>query len=320
MKAAAKEGTLNVAWGNIYGGGDGVKAIQDAIDKKYHIQLQIVYSNVANGAAFQNQVAQEVRVGQPASSDILFNIRDADLARWAMPVDYRKYVPALPDDVMYFEHRSVTLVSVLNAFEYDTRAIPKDRVPQSLADLLKPEWKGKLASSPYQGEFGAYLGLPEFLGHDAMIKFYTAFSAQLAGLITCGESDRVIGGEFQIFGLDCGDYEVRLKQRKNVPMGAIYPKEGTNLSTFSPGIPLTSQHPNAARLFIAYLLTRQGQDLLWQLMGCDNYKLAGSHVGQLVADLRRRGVKLIETYGMDVQHPELRDYAREINKIINQSH
>ena len=40
VQAAAKEGTLDVAWGDIYGGAEGVKFAQDAINKKYHLNLQ----------------------------------------------------------------------------------------------------------------------------------------------------------------------------------------------------------------------------------------------------------------------------------------
>ena len=37
VQAAAKEGTLEVAWGDIYGGADGVRRAQDEINKKYQL-------------------------------------------------------------------------------------------------------------------------------------------------------------------------------------------------------------------------------------------------------------------------------------------
>ena len=70
VQAAAKEGTLEVAWGDVYGGAPAIKRAQDEINKKYHLNLQFKYSPVPNGAAFQNQMVQEVRAGQTASSDI----------------------------------------------------------------------------------------------------------------------------------------------------------------------------------------------------------------------------------------------------------
>jgi len=292
---------------------------QDEINKKYHINLQIKYSPVAVGAAFQNQVVQEIRAGQTASTDILFHIRDQNLAKVVMPVDYHKYIPGLPDDIMFYDKRAVIAVSTILAEEYSTKDVPPNKVPNSLAGLLAPEWKGKIATMSYQGVIGWYLGLPEALGKDGMVKFYTALEPSIGGLMTCGDSDRVVSGEFAFFGLDCGDQEVRLRQRKGEPIAAFYPKEGTAIYAFSPGIPLTAAHPNAARLFIVYLLSPEGQKMLWDEMGCDNYKLPGSHMGPIIAAAKKKGVRFIDIYGLDVTHPELDDYERTINTIVNQS-
>jgi len=320
VQAAAKEGVLDVTWGDIFGGAEGAHRAQDEINNRYHINLQITVRPVANGAAFQNQVVQEVRAGQPASTDILFHVRDQNVAKSVIPVDYRKYVPGLPADVMFYDRRSVIVVSTILAVEYNTKSIPPNKVPTSLAQLTLPEWKGKIATTPYQGSFGYYLGLPEVLGKDGMIKFYTALSANIGGLMTCGSAaDRVASGEFALFGLDCGEQVIRMRQRKGEPIGLIYPKEGTAIYALAPGIPLTAAHPNAARLFIAYLLTRDGQKLLWDEFASDNYKLPGSHMATIIAAARKKGVRFVDIYGIDVQHPELDDFQRTINTIVNQS-
>jgi len=318
-KAAAKEGQLDISWGNIYGGAEGARRVQEGIARKYGVTLHVNYNVVAVGAVFQNQVIEEVRAGQRASTDILFHIRDAQLAKYTQAADFRKYVPGLPDGVMYYDKHSVVLVTTILAEEYNSKLIPKDKVPTSLADLLQPQWKGKIATPPYEGVLAWYLGLPEALGKDGMIKYFTALSGQLGGLITCGASDRVINGEFLIFGLDCGDYEVRLRQRLGQPIAAFYPKEGTSLYTFAPGIPQTAAHPAAARLFISYLLTREGQNLLWDVMASDDARIPGSHMAALIAEQRKHGVKFIDTYGADLKHPELIEYQGQINKLVNQA-
>ena len=319
VKLAAQDGTLNVAWGNIYGGGDGIRRIGEGIAKKYGVKLNISYSPVANGAAYLTQITQEVRAGQTASSDVMFTLVDSTQAKYAQPVDYRRYIPGLPEDVMFYDRRSVVAVNVILAEEYNTNLVPRNKVPTRLRDLLNPEWKGKIATSPYQGIQGSYLGLPEVLGHAGMIAYYQALSGQLGGLTTCGETDRLLSGEFWFFGVDCGDYGVRLLQRQGRPIGLIYPKEGTAIRAFAPAIPITAAHPYAARLFITYLLTHEGQDILWDVMGADNYRLPGSHMAKIIADQRRRGVKFINDYGVDVAHPELDVYQNEINKIVNAS-
>ena len=39
----------------------------------------------------------------------------------------------------------------------------------------------------------------------------------------------------------------------------------------------------------------------------------------LIAAAKKKGVKFIDIYGLDVQHPELDDYQKIINTIVNQS-
>ena len=60
---------------------------------------------------------------------------------------------------MFYGNRSVILVSTILAEEYSTKDVPANKVPNSLAGLLAPEWKGKIATMPYQGVIGWYLGL-----------------------------------------------------------------------------------------------------------------------------------------------------------------
>jgi ABC-type Fe3+ transport system substrate-binding protein len=317
VAAAAKEGTLNVAWGAVFGGADGARVIQDHINKQYHINLQIHYSPISGGVQFVQQLIQEVKAGQPASSDIVFSVYANTVVPYVQRVDYRKYLPGLPENVMVYDMHAVAASTALGAFDYNTKLIPPNEVPKSFADLLKPQFKGRLASSPYQGSFLNYIGLPEVFGHQGMLDYTNKFASQIGGLMVCGEIDRVVSGEFLIFGVDCGDYEVRKRQRKHEPIAAMYPREGTNVTYVAPGIPLTSAHPNAARLFIAYLLTPDGQNVLWDVAAADSDRIPGSHMTKVVGDLKHQGVKFVDGMARDLTHPELDGYEKEISKIIN---
>jgi hypothetical protein len=42
-------------------------------------------------------------------------------------------------------------------------------------------------------------------------------------------------------------------------------------------------------------------------------------MGHILTSLRKEGVKIIDVFGLDVTHPELRAYAKEINQIVNQA-
>jgi ABC-type Fe3+ transport system substrate-binding protein len=322
VAAAAKEGTLDLAVGNTYGGADGAQIMQDHINKRYHINLSIHYAAISAGVPFVAQLAQEVRAGQAASSDVMFTADNSGVIPYIQQIDWRKFVPGLPESAMIYNKHAVKVLTTLNAFDYNTKLVPADQVPKSFADLLKPRWKGEIATSPYQGSFLDYTGLPTVFGHQGMVDYVKKFAQQVSGIMTCGGTDRVVSGEFAIYGLDCGDHEARLRQRKGQPVGLIYPKEGTALGYVAPAIPNTAAHPNAARLFIAFMLTREGQDILWNQVGEDSDLLPGSHMGPILAGLRRTGVKIVTSSqgtGLDIQHPELAGYVKEINDIINQA-
>jgi ABC-type Fe3+ transport system substrate-binding protein len=312
-------GDLNVSWSQaVYGGADGAQRFQDAINQKHNAGLKINYTPLAMpGIPYEYQVVQEVKAGQRSSSDLLFAVNAAQLAEGMRSADYRPFVPDVPASALYYDNRAVATVSIVSGFIYNTKLIPAEKVPTSLADLLKPEWKGKIATPPYEGGNGAFLGLPEALGHERMTQFYTAFVKQLGGVTACGQSQRVASSEFLVFGIDCGDTESRLFARRGLPLGEIYPKEAVGLSYYAVGIPKTAAHPYAALLLASYMVTREGQALLWDVMAADNWKLPGSQLAPIVSALRDKGAKLIEFFALDQQHPELTDYAREINTLVN---
>jgi hypothetical protein len=323
VTAAAKEGVLTLSASETFGGLAGAQLIQQHIEQKYHIKYDIHYAPVGGGGAFLRQLAQEVRAGQTASSDILFTANDRSLPPVMQRVDWHKYVTGLPETAVVYDRRAVKVMTELVGFSYNTKLIAPSDVPRSYADLLKPQWKGKIATSPYQGTFMTFLGLPNAFGPQRMLDFVKRFNGQVDGIMTCGDIDRVVSGEFLIFGLDCGDHEVRMRQRKGEPIASIYPREATEVNYISPGIPLTAAHPAAARLFLTYLLTREGQDDLWALTGQDSDLMPGSHMAKVIDALRRAHVNVMEGpqgTGLDERYPQFAEFEREITAIIMQGH
>ena len=319
VQAAAKEGTLTLTASDTFGRTAGAQLIQQHIEQKYHIKFDIHYTPGGSGGRLLQQLAQEVQAGQTASSDVLFTANDKSLAPYLQRVGWKKYVPNLPDGETIYDGRAVKLMTELVGFSYNTKLIPASQVPHSFADMLKPQWKGKIATSPYQGTFMSYLAFTPAFGPQGLMTYVKAFNGQVGGVLNCGDVDRIVAGEFQIFGLDCGDHEVRLRQRKGESIASIYPREATERNYISPGIPLTAAHPAAARLFITYLLSREGQDDLWELTGQDSDLLAGSHMAEIIAPLRKARVNIVDGpqgTGLDEKYPQYADYNRQITAVI----
>lgn len=61
---------------------------------------------------------------------------------------------------------------------------------------------------------------------------------------------------------DGNEYNALIVKAQGAPVAIVYPAEGTPLVGGSAGIMKEAPHPNAARLFLSYLFSREGQQLL----------------------------------------------------------
>jgi iron(III) transport system substrate-binding protein len=145
------------------------------------------------------------------------------------------------------------------AFGYNTRAVTKASVPKSFNDLLKPEWKGQIAmeSRPYEW-FGTMI---KAMGDEKGLAYMRELAKQtelrtgrnlLAQLVAAGEFKGALTGYSQTFEV--------LK-----PAGA--PVDWTYLNPVfanihPTGIAAKAPHPNAAHLFIDFVLSKRGQEVI----------------------------------------------------------
>jgi iron(III) transport system substrate-binding protein len=176
---------------------------------------------------------------------------------------------------------------------YNTTRVSNDLVPTTMQDLLKPQYRGLLASTPYGAGFSV-LGSPEIWGEARTIEYVTKLADQTGGLIRCNEMDRLLNGEFDLLALDCGA-EFRASPGKEALIGHVIPSDAAVLSYWYTAVPSHAAHPNAAKLWINYVMGREGQDVLYQSAHADHHLVPGSHVAPDIEALQARGVKFTET-------------------------
>ncbi len=319
IDGARQEGHLDLVWSQAtLGGSAGARKLQDAINQRYGLNLVFNFTPGPAGPAIGARVVQEVAAGQPSHTDIQAVSVYPDIYQAFTPVDWRQYVPELPAEDIFYEGRGVAWGTLVPGITYNTQLVPPERVPQSFADLLKPEWKGKVAAPPYVVGRAVY-ATPDYMGHDWWFEFWRQYTRQVGGLMRCGEDDRVLSGEFLAFAIDCGDYDARGAQRDGKPLGHVIPAEGAPLRYWIMGVPLTAPHPNAAKLFVAYLLTREGQDFVWQTDATDAYPIPGSKIAAVVKDYQDRGVTFQAEDALLQKYPQIQDYEKEMLDILQQA-
>jgi iron(III) transport system substrate-binding protein len=78
-------------------------------------------------------------------------------------------------------------------------------------------------------------------------------------------SDALVRGEVSIAPLLYN--AVLPKQRDGAPLGIFFGPEGAPATPFATGIPKTAAHPNAARLFLNWCLSEEGQTFMIKELG-----------------------------------------------------
>ncbi len=175
-----------------------------------------------------------------------------------VPVDVTQW-PATqrdPDGCFAAERVMLTIVA------YNTNLVAPADAPKSFADLLDPKWKGKMVKSHpgYSGntmtatyELSRALGWPYFakLGQQQVLQVQS--STEPPKKLALGERAVMVDGN---------EYNVLIDQQQGAPLAIVYPTEGTPLVAGMAGLLKAAPHPNAARLFVDYLFSREGQQFL----------------------------------------------------------
>jgi iron(III) transport system substrate-binding protein len=172
-----------------------------------------------------------------------------DVARW----------PASARDADGFYAAPRATFSVIG---YNTEQLTPENAPTSYADLLDAKWKGKIvkAHPAYSGNcLTATFVLSRLLGWE----YFERLSGQRVMQVQSANDPpkKLALGERPVM-LDGTEYVTLLAKAKGAPVAIVYPREGSPLVAGGSGIMKDAPHPNAARLFISFLFSREGQQLL----------------------------------------------------------
>jgi len=169
--------------------------------------------------------------------------------------DISAYDPAIMDaDKFYFSTKLITTGIV-----YNTNASFK---PDSYLDLLKPEAKGKIAMPSPLTSGAATIHMAALTANpDLGWKLYEGLADQGANPKggNGGTYKAVAGGE-KLFGFVVDFLPIRNKL-EGAPVEFVFPKEGVSAVTEPVAILSTAQNPDAAKAFVDFLLSPEGQQL-----------------------------------------------------------
>jgi iron(III) transport system substrate-binding protein len=326
LLAAARdngEPELNLFWSETsFGGTEGARQMGALFNRLYGTDVKVNFTPGPPMPDVAARISQELAAGHRAASDILLGTEThfgAMLARDVLEeYDYTRLSPRIPPEVVSARNIGVEIATFISGVTYNSDLVRQSEAPRKLEDVLNPQWKGKIASTPYAAQFDRIAALPGW-GPDRMKAFLTEFTRSLGGVMRCGENTRLISGEFIMFAMDCGDYYARRDKQRGAPLEQSVLEDGATTSFFYWGIPRNAAHPNLAKLWINTAMSEEGQRLIYSLWATDHRLLPGSQTAAPINALKARGVEILDIDAEYVlAHPELTQLNLELQKIIQQ--
>jgi iron(III) transport system substrate-binding protein len=296
VDGARKEGELTLLWSGV-DQPEEIRRLAEGFNRTYGLDVRVQFTPGPSMPAVGAKIAQEYQAGRPAASDVFIGseshlisllevdaLEAVDWADWSLNVrDPRLLAP---------NGTAVKLASRAPGITYNINLVAGDAVPRTMQDLLKPQYKGRIASTPYAATFNR-LASPEVWGEERTLEYTRRLADNVAGLIRCSELERLANGEFDLFALDCGA-EWRKFKRDGAPIGHVIPADAAVLVYWHVAVPRNAVHPNAAKLWIDYLLGREGQDIMFQYEQADNHLVPGSHLAPEIEAMQAQGVQFTD--------------------------
>lgn len=217
----------------------------------------------AGGNKLYSKLLTEIEAGQN-KADIFASANTSDLVDFkkrGLLLEYKSpegdaIFPDLKDDGYWYGYRISTI-----PFAYNPNILPDDQAPKSWQDLLDPKYKGKIAfeDSTSGSQFTQWYALKDILGAEYFEKLakqepklYNSSGLIIQGLLT---GEILVAGQTESW---------RLYQEgsiKGSPISGIFPPEGVAGMVATIGILKDAKHPAAAKLFLNWSLSEEGQRL-----------------------------------------------------------
>jgi ABC-type Fe3+ transport system substrate-binding protein len=320
IDAARQEGELELVWAESQSGGrEAANRWTQGFNNYYGLNLPIRYTQGPSVQELAVRIVQEYQSNRPAVSDVMINTEvtalDMAQANALESVDWLSWAPNIRNAKLLAPGGvAVEFTTQTPGMTYATARLSGDAVPRTLQDLLKPEYKGRLASTPYAAYFDS-LASRELWGEQRVIEYTTRLAEQITGLVRCGETERLQSGEFDILAVDCGNSNASRAQAAGAPIGQVIASDAPLIAIRYMSIPRNARHPNAAKLWVNYILSREGQDILYQTDFVDHYLVDGSKSASRMAELRATGVTFT-TIDVDfVQRNDMQSLARTLSDV-----
>lgn len=320
--AARKEGKLVIYVGAGYTTRDAEREISRIFQQRYGIDIE--WTNMS-AQEIPVRVAAEQRTNQNVADLVMIGFSGnytalkprGLIAPILAPSTLQKGVWRLEPSLYTPQDRDWlhTKLAVSPTLLINTKLIPRGEEPGSYQDLLNPKWRGKIVlESPGHGGSGSgwFTATYRTLGLDYM----RALANQVVLVPKPPDPPDAVGrGQYPIAIAAIIQRALPLRN-EGAPLKFVHPKEGDYLTQAGISFVRSAPHPNAAKLFLNWFYTQEGQTVFGKTAGVISLR---KDVAQdyLPEDLRYvEGAPVMEIDLQDLLDTEKNQRVRRLAKEI----
>jgi iron(III) transport system substrate-binding protein len=312
IAAAKKEGVVAIASGGAPS--RQYRPVIDAFQKKFGVTVQLSTGNATDTV---NRVLAERQAGRHTMDVALISLRENN-QRLVPSGSLTEFAPLLihPEVVntsgwhggkhwygdKHLKYNFIYHVSVESDYKsyYNTNKLKEEEMAtlKTQTDFFDPRWKGKIAGQGMGDPSGLRQMIDSYFEPDRGPEWVKTY---LTGAgITFSDDRRIletwlVGGRFPLLAIVTGDEELRALEEKGLPIKRRWmPKEIDLIRAGGSGCCISvfddAPHPNAAKLFVNWFLSKEGQTLTHtQVPNIDRASLRTDiPFGEVVPEQRRK--------------------------------
>ncbi len=296
VAAGKKEGEVTLlASASTFGGKKGFAELESAFNKKFGLQVKANLSGGPNMPQVASRVLTELKAGIKSSTDFYLG-SDSTFASMhkhnaLQKVLWSKIFPWVTKEMEITPEESLLVYASIHGIIYNSNAIPKEKSPRSYEDLIdpafSPTWAGKLAIPAYTHWL---VRVSSMWGREKVLAYAKKLAALAGGRLRQGEEERIVSGEFPIMASTGGALESMWKwQAKGAPLMGLPGSNPPTSSYYQLGVPKNAGHPNLAKLFVAFMVTKEAQAIIEKHEYRSSYLVDGTNMSKWV---QRNNVKM----------------------------
>ncbi len=198
-------------------------------------------------------------------ADVLITFTDEEFMKevpnWFTKWDPPEHKGNYPEGTRVADGRLYGIQQVREAIIWNKQLVKDADAPKEWADLFDPKWKGKVAlNTPWRSitvqQMFAYwedIGIKD--AAEKMKANEVRFFEGSSGIIQA-----VVRGDAAVAHMT--DIPLNAMLQDGAPLGFVYPPSGTTTADGLAGVPAKAPHPNVGKVFVNWLMSKEGQAIL----------------------------------------------------------